>query len=73
MPEVTNTGTTLAPRPADLLDVPDVCSELGVPRSTLYAWWGRGRGPRRIALPNRTVRVRREWLDDFVLNCEVTE
>ena len=61
-------GTTGKKR---LLDIDEVCDELGVHRRTLYDWWGRNVGPRRVKLPNGKVRVRADWLEDFVLQLEV--
>jgi predicted DNA-binding transcriptional regulator AlpA len=52
----------------EMLTVPQVIAELGVPRSTFYRWRQTGRGPRSIKLPNGGVRIRRSalnrWLDE---------
>jgi excisionase family DNA binding protein len=51
------------------LTVQDICSELGISRSTFYEWRAKGRGPRCIRLPNGELRIRREalerWLDSL--------
>jgi excisionase family DNA binding protein len=51
------------------LTVQDVCTELGISRSTFYEWRAKGRGPRCIRLPNGEIRIRREaferWLDSL--------
>lgn len=44
------------PRPRsggqELLSIPEVIAELGVPRSTFYRWRQTGVGPKAIKLPN---------------------
>ncbi|MGH3568700.1 MAG: helix-turn-helix transcriptional regulator [Pseudonocardia sp.] len=49
------------------LTVHDACTELGISRSTFYAWRAKGRAPRCIKLPNGEIRIRRtdfeNWLD----------
>ncbi|GAA1562582.1 helix-turn-helix domain-containing protein [Kribbella sancticallisti] len=49
------------------LTVTEVCTDLGVSRSTFYEWRAKGTGPRCIKLPNGEIRVRRveleRWLD----------
>jgi predicted DNA-binding transcriptional regulator AlpA len=49
----------------ELMTVKQVCARLQVCRSTLYAWWARGTGPRSIVLPGGDRRVRPEWLRDW--------
>jgi len=56
-----------------LLTVPQTCAVLDVPRRTLYQWWSDGRGPRRIKLPNGSIRVRSSVLDDWLLGIEEGE
>lgn len=52
------------------LTVEQVLDELGVPRSTFYKWRQLGVGPRTIQLPNRSVRVRRSALNDWLKTLE---
>ena len=56
-------------RPTSRLTVADICTELGISRSTFYDWRAKGRGPRCIRLPNGELRIRREtferWLDSL--------
>jgi predicted DNA-binding transcriptional regulator AlpA len=53
-------------RPDPLLSIDDVAAWLGKPKATLYAWHGRGKGPRASRVGN-TLRYRRSeielWLD----------
>ncbi len=39
------------------LTIADVCTDLGVSRSTFYEWRAKGRGPRCIKLPNGDIRI----------------
>ncbi len=52
------------------LSVEDVCQELGVSPSTVYKWsadgTGSGRFPRFCKLPNGSIRIRRDWLEDWL-------
>jgi len=50
----------------ELLTIPDVIAELGVPRATFYRWRQLGRGPRAVKLPNGQVRIRRSSLDSWL-------
>ncbi|MFE7201904.1 helix-turn-helix transcriptional regulator [Pseudonocardia alni] len=54
-------------RPPTRLTVADLCTELGISRSTFYDWRAKGRAPRCIKLPNGEIRIRRadfeHWLD----------
>ncbi|KAA1022365.1 helix-turn-helix domain-containing protein [Pseudonocardia sp. EV170527-09] len=56
-------------RPAARLTVTDLCTELGISRSTFYDWRAKGRAPRCIKLPNGEIRIRRtdfeNWLDSL--------
>ncbi len=56
-------------RPAARLTVHDLCTELGISRSTFYEWRAKGRAPRCIKLPNGEIRIRRadfeNWLDSL--------
>jgi predicted site-specific integrase-resolvase len=49
------------------LSMDNVCLELGVNRSTMDLWRSSGRAPRFTKLPNGQLRVRREWLDEWLL------
>ena len=64
----TKTSTT---EPLSLLTTAQVCTELQIARSTLYKWWDSGSGPVRMLLPNRTIRVRRADLEEFLVSTEV--
>jgi predicted DNA-binding transcriptional regulator AlpA len=50
----------------EMLSIPQVIVELGVPRATFYRWRQMGRGPRSIRLPNGQVRVRRSALEEWL-------
>jgi excisionase family DNA binding protein len=56
-------------RPQDRLTIAQLCSELGISRSTFYEWRAKGRAPRCIKLPNGQIRIRRaefeRWLDSL--------
>ncbi|MGD9525151.1 MAG: helix-turn-helix transcriptional regulator [Dehalococcoidia bacterium] len=56
-------------RPATRLTVNELCTELGISRSTFYEWRAKGRAPRCIKLPNGEIRIRRtdfeNWLDSL--------
>lgn len=56
-------------RPTARLTVTDLCTELGISRSTFYDWRAKGRAPRCIKLPNGEIRIRRtdfeNWLDSL--------
>ncbi|MVO84538.1 MULTISPECIES: helix-turn-helix transcriptional regulator [Streptomyces] len=60
----------VAVRPGVNLTVDEVCSELGVARSTFYDWRQKGRGPRCIRLPNGSLRIRRRDLENWLIDCE---
>lgn len=51
------------------LTIADVCTDLGVSRSTFYEWRAKGRGPRCIKLPNGDIRINRteyeRWLNSL--------
>jgi predicted DNA-binding transcriptional regulator AlpA len=57
------------PRVGELLTIPQVIDELGVPRSTFYRWRQLGTGPLSIKLHNGQIRIRRsalvQWLADL--------
>jgi predicted DNA-binding transcriptional regulator AlpA len=52
------------------LSLEDFCEELEVPRSTAYKWCAggpaSGKFPRCRKLPNGRVRIRRDWLEEWV-------
>ena len=56
-------------RPQDRLTIAQLCTELGISRSTFYEWRAKGRAPRCIKLPNGEIRIRRtefeRWLDSL--------
>lgn len=52
------------------LSLEDFCAELGVPRSTAYKWCAAGpasgRFPRYRRLPNGRLRIRRDWMEEWL-------
>lgn len=64
----------LATKPASVemrhLTVADVCTELGISRSTFYDWRAARKAPCCIRLPNGSLRIRRsdleQWLETHV-------
>lgn len=52
------------------LSMEDFCRELGVAPSTAYKWSASGpnsgRFPRFRKLPNGSIRIRRDWFDEWV-------
>lgn len=70
-----NSTRTTAPhrhRPSlpQWLSLEDFCEELGVARSTAYKWCAAdpasGRFPRYRRLPNGRLRIRRDWLEEWL-------
>jgi excisionase family DNA binding protein len=57
-------------RPREKLTVAEVCADLGISRSTFYAWRASGKAPRCIRLPNGDLRVRRVDLDSWLADLE---
>jgi excisionase family DNA binding protein len=53
-------------REPDKLTIAEVCADLDVSRRTFYEWRAKGKAPRCITLPNRSLRIRRSeyqrWL-----------
>jgi predicted DNA-binding transcriptional regulator AlpA len=53
-------------RERDKLIIAEVCADLDVSRRTFYEWRAKGKAPRCITLPNRSLRIRRSeyqrWL-----------
>ncbi|MEV7417506.1 helix-turn-helix domain-containing protein [Streptomyces sp. NPDC089919] len=51
----------------EMLTIPEVIEEIGVPRATFYRWRQYRKGPKSIKLPNGSVRIRRSeltrWLE----------
>jgi predicted DNA-binding transcriptional regulator AlpA len=49
------------------MTIVEVCTDLGVGRSTMDDWRRDGRGPRFVRLPNRSLRIRalayEAWLE----------
>ena len=58
------------------LSVEQFCEELDVPLSTAYKWSAAGtrsgRFPRYTKLPNGRIRIRRDWLDAWLADREIT-
>ncbi len=54
----------------DWMSIDDLCAELGIAASTAYKWSasgpGSGRFPRYRKLPNGSIRIRRDWFDEWV-------
>lgn len=48
------------------LSVTDICSELGIARSTFYDWRSARKAPRCIKLPNGSIRIRRVELERWL-------
>lgn len=52
------------------LSIEDLCRELDIPASTAYKWSSlgseSGRFPRCRRLPNGKIRIRRDWLDEWL-------
>jgi excisionase family DNA binding protein len=48
------------------LTIPEVCTDLGISRSTFYDWRAKGRAPHCMRLPNGEIRIRladyKTWL-----------
>jgi excisionase family DNA binding protein len=56
---------------SDKLTVEQLCSELGVARSTFYDWRAKRRAPKCIRLHNGELRIRRRDLDAWLESLEV--
>lgn len=54
----------------EMLTIPQVISELGVPESTFYRWRQIKKAPRSIKLPNGGVRIRRSELERWLSGLE---
>jgi predicted DNA-binding transcriptional regulator AlpA len=49
------------------LSVGEVCEYLNISKSTFYKWRQTGQAPESRRLPNGDLRVREDWLIDFLL------
>ncbi|MFD7235084.1 helix-turn-helix transcriptional regulator [Streptomyces syringium] len=54
----------------EMLTIPQVIAEIGVPRATFYRWRQLRKGPKAIKLPNGAVRIRRSELDRWIASLE---
>lgn len=50
----------------EMLTIPQVIEEIGVPRATFYRWRQLRKGPKAIKLPNGSVRIRRSELERWM-------
>ncbi|MFB7755134.1 helix-turn-helix transcriptional regulator [Streptomyces sp. NPDC056121] len=50
----------------EMLTIPEVIEEIGVPRATFYRWRHLRKGPKSIKLPNGAVRIRRSELERWI-------
>ncbi|MFF7295005.1 MULTISPECIES: helix-turn-helix domain-containing protein [unclassified Streptomyces] len=58
-----------APRD-EMLTIPQVVAEIGVPLATFYRWRQLRKGPKAIKLPNGSVRIRRSELERWIATLE---
>ena len=71
-PSQTMTTKTIAPATnLRWLTTSEVCERLGVSYHTWSKWRQRGCTPRVSKLPNGELRVREDWLHDFMTDLEV--
>lgn len=52
------------------LTIAEVCTDLGVSRSTFYEWRAKGRAPRCIKLPNGDIRINRTEYERWLTTLE---
>lgn len=50
----------------EMLTIPQVIEEIGVPRATFYRWRQLRKGPKAIKLPNGSVRIKRSELERWM-------
>ncbi len=63
----TATNTT---RTRGRLTIADICTDLGISRSTFYDWRAKGKGPRCIKLPNGDIRINRTEYERWLTTLE---
>ena len=61
---------TATPRTSTRLTIADICTDLGISRSTFYEWRAKGRGPRCIKLPNGDIRINRAEYERWLITLE---
>ncbi len=61
---------TTRPRTSTRLTIADICTDLGISRSTFYEWRAKGRGPRCIKLPNGDIRINRAEYERWLTTLE---
>ncbi len=54
----------------EMLSIPQVIEEIGVPRATFYRWRQLRKGPKAIKLPNGSVRIKRSELERWMQTLE---
>ncbi|MER5412594.1 helix-turn-helix transcriptional regulator [Streptomyces virginiae] len=54
----------------EMLTIPQVVEEIGVPLATFYRWRQLRKGPKAIKLPNGSVRIRRSELERWIETLE---
>ncbi|MGW5940905.1 helix-turn-helix transcriptional regulator [Streptomyces celluloflavus] len=54
----------------EMLTIPEVIEEIGVPRATFYRWRQYKKGPKSIKLLNGAVRIRRSELSRWLQTLE---
>ncbi|MFD7788594.1 helix-turn-helix transcriptional regulator [Streptomyces nojiriensis] len=54
----------------EMLTIPQVVEEIGVPLATFYRWRQLRKGPKAIKLPNGSVRIRRSELERWIASLE---
>ncbi len=56
--------------PREWMSIDDLCTELGIAPSTAYKWSSAGsvsgRFPRYRRLPNGSIRIRRDWFEEWL-------
>ena len=57
-------------RTSTRLTIADICTDLGISRSTFYEWRAKGRGPRCIKLPNGDIRINRAEYERWLITLE---